>query len=196
MLLCGNTEERALVNLPEIYVSTDIETDGWVPGKNSMLSIGSAAYFSDKTLLGTFTANLERLADADSEPETMKWWRSQPEAWGACRKDCVSPKKAMQDYLDWLLQLPGKIIFVAYPLTFDYPFVSYYLNRFAGKNPFGFAAIDIRSYAMGLRGKDYRQSGMNYLPKRLFDDLPHSHIALDDALEQGALFCNLLAEHQ
>jgi hypothetical protein len=24
--------------------------------------------------------------------------------------------------------------------------------------------------------------------------LPHTHIALDDALEQGALFCNMLAE--
>jgi hypothetical protein len=25
--------------------------------------------------------------------------------------------------------------------------------------------------------------------------LPHTHIALDDALEQGALFCNILAEN-
>ncbi len=25
-------------------------------------------------------------------------------------------------------------------------------------------------------------------------DLPHTHVALDDAIEQGALFCNMLAE--
>ncbi|MNT89441.1 hypothetical protein D3C72_2301670 [compost metagenome] len=25
------------------------------------------------------------------------------------------------------------------------------------------------------------------------DPLPHTHVALDDALEQGALFCNMLA---
>jgi hypothetical protein len=25
--------------------------------------------------------------------------------------------------------------------------------------------------------------------------LPHRHIALDDAIEQGALFCNMLAEN-
>jgi DNA polymerase III alpha subunit (gram-positive type) len=99
----------------------------------------------------------------------------------------------MQDYLSWLMKLPGKVIFVAYPLAFDYPFVNYYLRKFTGTNPFGFAAIDIRSYAMGLRGKDYRHSGIDYLPKNFFDDLPHTHVALDDALEQGALFCNLLA---
>jgi hypothetical protein len=25
--------------------------------------------------------------------------------------------------------------------------------------------------------------------------LPHTHVALDDAIEQGALFCNMLAEN-
>jgi hypothetical protein len=47
--------------LREIYVSTDIETDGPVAGKHSMLSIGSAAYLADKELLGTFSSNLETL---------------------------------------------------------------------------------------------------------------------------------------
>ena len=74
-----------VVNVPEIYISTDIETDGWQPGKNSMLSIGSAAYFVDKTLISTFTANLEALPDAVAEPKTMKWWETQPKAWQACR---------------------------------------------------------------------------------------------------------------
>ena len=43
----------------EIYVSTDIEADGPVPGINSMLSFASAAYRADKTLVATFSANLE-----------------------------------------------------------------------------------------------------------------------------------------
>ena len=34
----------------EIYVSTDVETDGPIPGVNSMLSFASAAYLADKTL--------------------------------------------------------------------------------------------------------------------------------------------------
>jgi len=36
----------------EIYVSTDVETDGPIAGRHSMLSIGSAAYDADKRLLG------------------------------------------------------------------------------------------------------------------------------------------------
>lgn len=31
-------------------------------------------------------------------------------------------------------------------------------------------------------------------PEHWHDPLPHTHIALDDAKEQGALFCNMLAE--
>jgi hypothetical protein len=31
------------------------------------------------------------------------------------------------------------------------------------------------------------------MPKAWFDDLPHTHVALDDAVAQGALFCNMLA---
>ncbi len=182
------------MELPEIYVSTDIETDGWRPGFNSMLSIGSAAFFADGTLLDTFTANLETLPDATQEPKTMQWWSTQKSAWEACRNDLQSPEFAMKAYNAWLCKLPGRPIFVGYPLAFDYPFVSYYLNHFAGNNPFGFAAIDIRSYAMGLRGKDYRHSGREYLPKRLLSQMKNNHVALDDALEQGRLFCNLLAE--
>jgi hypothetical protein len=32
------------------------------------------------------------------------------------------------------------------------------------------------------------------MPKRWFDALRHTHIAVDDAKGQGALFCNMLAE--
>ncbi len=52
----------------EIYVSTDVETDGPIPGPHSMLSIGSAAFLADKSLVGTFTANLETLPGATGHP--------------------------------------------------------------------------------------------------------------------------------
>ena len=48
----------------EIYVSTDVEADGPIPGPNSMLSFGSAAYSGGKELIGTFSANLETLPGA------------------------------------------------------------------------------------------------------------------------------------
>jgi len=179
----------------EIYISTDIEADGPIPGQNSMLSFGSAAYAADKTLLDTFYANLKVLPEAKENPSTMKWWETQPEAWKACRENQQEPESAMKNYLVWLKSLPGKPVFVGYPAAYDFMFVYWYLIRFTGESPFSHSALDIKTYAMALLKKDYRQSTKKNMPKRWFDDLKHTHKALDDAIEQGALFCNMLGEN-
>lgn len=64
--------------MAEIYVSTDVEADGPIPGPHSMLSFGSAAFRADKTRVTTFSANLETLPDASGHPATMRWWKTQP----------------------------------------------------------------------------------------------------------------------
>jgi hypothetical protein len=179
----------------EIFVSTDVETDGPIPGVNSMLSLGSAAYLPGKTLIDTFSANLETLPDAAADPKTMAWWETQPEAWNACREDLQPPETAMKNYLAWVKQLPGRPVFVGYPAAFDFMFVCWYLNRFTGKNPFSHSALDIKTYAMAMLRKDFRDTVKRNMPRRWFDDLPHTHKALDDAIEQGALFCNMLREN-
>ena len=179
----------------EIYVSTDVETDGPIPGPHSMLSFASAAYRADKTLVATFSANLETLPGASGDPRTMAWWQENAAAWEACRKDLQPPEAAMQSYLAWLKALPGKPVFVAYPAAFDFMFVYWYLIRFAGESPFSHSALDIKTYAMAMLKKGYRDSTKRNMPKRWFDKLPHTHVALDDAIGQGALFCNMLAEN-
>jgi hypothetical protein len=68
------------------------------------------------------------------------------------------------------------------------------LIKFAGESPFSHSALDIKSFAMAVLKTDFRQSTKRSMPKRWFDELPHSHVALDDAIEQGALFCNMLKE--
>lgn len=181
--------------MQEIYVSTDVETDGPIPGINSMLSFGSAAYIADKTLLGTFSVNLDTLPEATSDPGTMAWWLTQPKAWQACRENTQSPEQAMKDYVVWLKALPGRPIFVGYPAGFDFTYIYWYLLRFAGESPFSYSALDIKTYAMAMLKKEYRRSTKRNMPKHWFDPMPHTHIALDDAIEQGALFCNMLAEN-
>jgi len=181
--------------MSEIYVSTDVETDGPIPGPHSLLSFGSAAYRADKILVSTFTRNLETLPGAAGAPDTMAWWQTQPEAWVQCRENPVPPPDAMRDYLVWLKQLPGKPVFVAYPAAYDFLFVHWYLIRFTGESPFSHSALDIKTYAMALLRRGYRDSTKRNMPKRWFADLPHTHRALDDAIEQGALFCNMLAEN-
>ena len=179
----------------EIYVSTDIETDGPVPGLNSMLSFASAAYLADKTLLRTFSANLEALAGASSDAATMAWWASKPEAWEACRQNPQPALLVMPQYVSWLRSLPGNPVFVGYPAAFDFMFVTYYLHRFAGESPFSYLALDIKSYAMAVMKIDFYDVVKSNMPPSWFDDLPYTHVALDDALSQGALFCNLLREN-
>src|SRR5436309_2947204 len=180
--------------MTEIYVSTDVESDGPIPGPNSMLSFASAAFRADKTLVGTFEKNLELLPGAAGDPRTMEWWKTQPDAWSACRKNLREPAVVMPEYVAWLRALPGKPVFVAYPAGFDFLFVYWYLIRFAGESPFSHSALDIKTLAVALLGTDYRGSTKRNMPRHWFDPLPHTHRALDDAIEQGALFCNMLAE--
>jgi hypothetical protein len=180
----------------EIYVSTDIEADGPIPGPHSMLSFASAAFLPDKTLFGSFSVNLETLPGAAPHPKTMEWWQQFPQAWEACRRDLRPPEEAMRAYLDWLGKLPGRPVFVGWPATWDFMWIYWYLVRFTGERPFRENALDIRSYAMGMRKTEFRLTTRTYLPKRWFDaNLPHTHVALDDALEQGTLLCNMLAEN-
>jgi hypothetical protein len=58
--------------MKEIYISTDIEADGPIPGPHSMLSIGWAAYTAHKVLVSTFSANVETLSDAQPHPKTCR----------------------------------------------------------------------------------------------------------------------------
>src|SRR5215469_1702843 len=168
----------------EIYVSTDVEADGPIPGPHSMLSLGSAAYTAGKELLGTFSANLETLAGATADPKTTAWWSKNPDAWAACRQNLEAPQAAMQRYVAWLKSLPGKPVFVGYPAGFDFLFVYWYLIRFAGESPFSFSAPDIKTFAMATLGTTYRETVKRNMPKDWFDNLPHTHQALDDAKQQ------------
>jgi len=179
--------------MPEIYISTDIEADGPIPGPNSMLSFASAAFLADKTLVSTFSANLELLPGATGDPKTMSWWESQPDAWSATRQNTRDPAAAMKDYVKWIKTLPGKPVFVAYPAGYDFMFIYWYLICFVGESPFSHSALDIKTLAMAALGTDYRDSTKRNMPKSWFENLPHDHVALTDAVGQGILFCNALA---
>jgi hypothetical protein len=178
----------------EIYVSTDVESDGPIPGPHSMLSFASAAFRGDGALVATFAANLQTLPGASGDPRTMEWWKGRPEAWDACRRDLQAPETAMRAYTSWLGGLPGRPVFVAYPAGYDFLFVYWYLVRFTGSSPFSHSALDIKTFAMCLLGCGYREATKRNMPRRWFSGRRHTHVALDDALEQGELFCAMLRE--
>ena len=182
----------------ETYFSTDVETDGPIPGKFSMLSFGCAAFQADGTLLDTYSANLERIPGALQDKDTMDWWKTQPQAWEAHRKNTRPPEIVMPEYISWVQTLSqkerAKPVFVGYPVTFDFMFMYYYMIAFAGTSPFSFSALDIKTLAMAALGIDFRQTTKKAFPKSWFGPSRHNHVALDDAIEQGELFCNILRQ--
>ncbi len=179
----------------EIYVSTDVEVDGPIPGPYSLLSLGSAAYTGAGLLLATFSANLTPLPEARQDPATMAWWAQNPAAWAACRVNPQPPATVMNDYVAWLKALPGVPIFVGYPAAFDFMFVYWYLLHFVGESPFARRALDVRTFAMAQLQQPYLAVGREQLPAHYRPDQSHTHQAIDDALEQGAIFCKLLQEN-
>lgn len=179
----------------EVYVSTDVEADGPIPGPFSMVSFASVVFDASGAELGSFTRNLETLPGASGHPSTMAWWAENQDAWEACRRNLVPPDRAMLDYVAWVKALPGNPVFVAYPAGYDFLFMYWYMLRFAEESPFSHSALDIKTFAMALLRKPYRESTKRNMPRRWFPKAPHTHVALDDAREQGLLFINMLKEH-
>ena len=176
----------------EIYVSTDVEADGPIPGPHSMISLGSVALRADKSVISEFAVNLQPLAGAAPHPRTMLWWASYPEALAKAREQQEDPAVAMPRYAKWLRELPGRVVFVGQPAGYDFMWVYWYLLRFCGDSPFGHSALDVKTYAMALLKMPYRECVKGALPEAWHDGLPHTHVAIEDAREQGALFCNML----
>lgn len=183
----------------EIFISVDIEADGRVPGLSSMLSFAAAAYDINKNLIGTFERNLALLPGATPHEETTKFWNETPEnlaAYNKTRENTVDPEAAMLEFVVWLGTLGGVPIFVGYPAAFDFKWIDYYCHAFAGDNPFGFSrCIDVKTYAWSLMGSQrFAATSKQSMPKNWFDPLPHTHVAIDDAIEQGAMFINMMRQ--
>lgn len=179
----------------EIYVSTDVESDGPIPGPYSLLSLASVAYDRKGRCLGEVSYNLSPLPGAGVHPGTAAFFAKHPEAYAALQTDRLAPSEAMAAYRRWLEALPGRPVFVAYPAGFDFTFVYWYLIHFTGGSPFGFAALDMKSYAMALLKRPFHDVHKHSMPRSWRPQgLPHTHIALDDAREQGAIFLAMLRE--
>ncbi len=182
---------------PEIYISIDVEADGRVPGLSSMLSFGAAAFSLDKELLGTFSRNLRQIEGAAAEPDSMAFWAENPQAWEAARRDPDNAETAMPAFVAWVAEVGQGYrppVCVGMPAVYDFKWIDYYCVRFAGTNPFGFnRCLDAKSYAAAYLGGDLRRASRRNFPKAWYDEgLPHTHVALDDAVEQGALVMNMM----
>ena len=193
---------------PEIYISVDIEADGPLPGPNSMLSLGAAAFVLEEKegelvprLVSTWTANFQEIEGATMDKNTKVFWEKNPAAWAECRKEpLLKADLAMESFAKWVVsfkrQSGYRPVFVGAPAGFDFTYVYWYLIRFYGSSPFSFSALDMKTYVSAVMDLPYHDSGKRSYPRRWFTNLPHTHVALDDAIEQGYLFCHMLKERK
>lgn len=177
--------------MSEVYISVDIEADGPIPGPHSMLSLGAAAFAADGTLLGTASYNLETLPGATPDEATTKWWRERRTAYEATRVNQLPPLEAMTRFAAWIETFGGQPVMVGYPASYDFMFVHWYMMRFLGYDPLGFAAIDIKSYAMAALKCSYRSARRNMPKAWIVRASENSHIAVNDAQEQGEMFVRM-----
>lgn len=181
----------------QIYIIVDIELNGLMPGKNSILSIGAVASTADQET-GSFYKKLLPLEDLSADPETMQWWKTQPEAWQEVNADAESAGTVIEAFREWVKGFGKSPIFVASPLILDYAFIKWYLHRFGGEqlfedfNPVQ-RTLDLASFTAGKLNIPLARSRRMQLPPEITRGMPaHSHKAIDDARGYGVILRNTL----
>ena len=184
----------------EVYVSVDVEADGPIPGPYSMLSFGMAAcggsdeggFVPADPGERTFYAELKPISDT-FDPDALA-------VSGLDRERLVGegrdPVEAMTAASAWVREtaVGATPIFVAYPLGFDWMWLYWYFMRFSDKgSPFGHSRhLDVKSLYAARSGALVSRSTKSQMPAELLSSRPHTHNALDDAIEQAELFQNLM----
>ncbi|MEM8848409.1 MAG: DNA polymerase III subunit epsilon [Pseudomonadota bacterium] len=185
-----------------MFIVTDIECDGPIPGENSMLSFASVAVDPDGTVVDHFNATLTPLPEAIADPLTLAWLRGQPAVWQSVTDGARDPATVLRDYVAWVRAFQAEPVFTAHPLAMDGPWLDYYLRRFTGirllKGPwrgerlFHDGCLCLRSFAAGRLGWPLRQCAPENYDLRWLGGQPHTHRAVDDATGYAHLLSHLL----
>lgn len=176
--------------LPELYIATDVEADGPIPGPYSMISPGMSIVGMPEY---TFYTEIKPISD-EYIPEALavsgldrdKLLKKAPDA-----------EDAMRSAARWVngLRKIGRPVFLAGPAVWDGMFVHWYFMRYLGKSPFGNtgSGIDLRSYWMGYKNCEWintRKGKIKYELK--LEGIKHTHHAGDDAKELAQVFETIL----
>lgn len=152
------------------WYMVDVETDGPIPGKYSMVAIGIVRV--DASLDETFFAQLA--------PISENWEKESLEKCNYTREQTLSfndPQTVMQQFYDWVnnTNKTHRPQFIADNGGFDWMFCCWYFEKFIENNPFGHSARDLGSLYKGFAGSTFK----NFKHMR---DTKHTHNPLDDAM--------------
>jgi hypothetical protein len=151
------------------YISCDVESDGQIIGKNSMVCFGAVVV--EPSLTKTFYGKIKPISDL---------WN--PEALaisGFSREEHLTfdePEKVMKEFANWL-----KIVSVGSPILisdnngYDSSWINFYFHVYYGSNPFGWSSRRIGDLYCGM--KMDAKSKWKHLRKT-----KHDHNPLNDCL--------------
>lgn len=183
----------------DVYFSADVETDGPIPGRYSMLSIGivRAGTFDGKTFERperydqTFYTELQPISD-QFQNEALKINGLDRDR---LLREGKHPELAMADAARFIHESAGngRPVLVAYPLSFDWTWLYWYFTAFYAKgSPFDHSrCFDIKTAFAVKAQLPIASAGRSRLPEQLRTTRQHSHHALDDAIEQAEIFANI-----
>jgi DNA polymerase III epsilon subunit-like protein len=171
----------------EMFISVDVESSGPVPGIYSMLSLGACVVGSPET---SFYVELRPISDA-FVAEALKVSKLSLDELKRTGRD---PEDGMADFKAWILgQSVGRVpVFVGFNASFDWSFVNWYFHKFVGENPFGYTALDVKSYYMGRFGSSWEETKSSRMSEEFRPRSTNTHNALDDARSQATTFASLL----
>jgi DNA polymerase III epsilon subunit-like protein len=171
---------------PEIYIATDVEADGPIPGPYSMISLGMSVVGQPER---TFYTELKPISD-DYIPSALAVSGLDREH---LLREAPDAETAMREAFQWVQDLKqvGQPVFLAAPAVWDGMFVHWYFMRFIGESPFGptGSGVDLRSYWMGVSGLGWFDSKRDHIVNSIgLHDLEHTHHAGEDAAELAQIF--------
>jgi hypothetical protein len=150
-----------------MYV-VDVESDGPIPGKYSMVSFG--AVLVAPPLDRTFYGQTRPIADA--------WLPEALAISGATREQHLGydePGEVMERFERWVQETSkGKPVFFSDNVAFDWQFINWYFHTWLGRNPFGWSGRRIGDLYCGMVKDGF--ATWKHLRKT-----PHDHHPVNDA---------------
>ncbi|MDX1601206.1 MAG: 3'-5' exonuclease [Anaerolineales bacterium] len=172
------------------FVSVDVETAGPEPTRYALLSIGACLVSDPYTSIYLELKPVGDLVDAEALAVSgLSLERLQASG--------TEPAEAMRAWADWLTeQASPNPVMLAFNAPFDWAFVNSYFHRFLGHNPFGHSALDVKAFAMGALGIEWRSTSYSALAEHWLEGQSLEHQALQDARQQARLFQTLWIQSQ
>ena len=188
-----------MIPTEDMYFSADIEADGPIPGRYSMLSFAfcvAGTYDGERferidPMRHTFYRELRPISDNIDEAALAVAGLDRDRL----LVEGADPAAAMNEAAAWIRETTGdrQPVLAAMPVAFDWTWLFWYFSAFAADgSPFGVShCFDVKTAYAVKSGEPIAHSHRNEMPAELRSDRPHTHHALDDAAEQADIFANL-----